>query len=47
MLKMELASVVDIGQYFVKVTYDLEGDGVLVLTCYKQILKIRAATQTG
>ena len=47
MLKMGLASAVDIGQYFVKATYDLEGDGGLVLTCYEQILKIRAAIQTG
>ncbi len=46
-LKMELASVVDVGVHFVKATYDLEGDGVLVLNCYEQILKIRAAIQTG
>ena len=47
MLKMELASAVDIGEYFVKATYDLEGDGRLMLTCCEQTLKIRAAIQTG
>ena len=47
LLKMELASVVDIGSYFVRATYDLEGDGVLVLTCYEHILKIRAAIHSG
>ena len=41
-LKVELAAVVDIGVHFVKATYSLEGDGVLVLKCYEEILKIRA-----
>ena len=45
-LKLELASVVDVGVHFVKATYDLEGDGVLVLKCYEHILKIRAAIQS-
>ena len=40
---MELSAVVDIGTYFVKATYTLEGDGVLVVSCYEEILKIRAA----
>ena len=47
LLKMELASVVDVGTYFVKATYALEGDGVLVLTYYEHILKIRVAIQSG
>ncbi len=42
-LKLELAAVIDIGTFFVKATYNLEGDGPLVLTCYEEILKIRAA----
>lgn len=46
-LKMELAAVVDVGSYFVKATYDLEGDGVLVVRCFDEILKIRAAIHTG
>ena len=43
LLKVELSAVVDIGTYFVKATYTLEGDGVLVVSCYEEILKIRAA----
>lgn len=38
--------MVDIGVHFVKGTYDLEGDGVRVLTCYEHIVKIRAAVQS-
>ena len=30
-----------------RATYELEGDGVLVLTCYEHILKIRAAIHCG
>ena len=43
MLKVELATVVDIGTHFVNATYNLEGDGVLAVKCYEEILKIRAA----
>ena len=43
MLKVELAAVVDIGSYFVKAMYNLEGDSILAVKCYKEILKIRAA----
>ena len=42
-LKVELAAVVDIGSYFVKGTYNLEGDGILAVKCYEEILKIRNA----
>lgn len=42
-LKVELAAVVDIGSYFVKGTYNLEGDGILATICYEEILKIRSA----
>ena len=43
MLNVELATVVDIGPYFVKAMYNLEGDGTLAVKCYEEILKIRAA----
>ena len=47
LLKVELATVIDIGTYFVKATYSLEGDGVLVVNCFEEILKIRAAISAG
>lgn len=37
-LKMELASIIDAGEYFVKGTYNLEGDGPLAL-CMKNYVK--------
>ena len=40
--KVELAAIVDVGMHFVKATYSLEGDGLLVLKCYEEIIKIRA-----
>jgi len=46
LLKLELAVIVDLGAYFVKATNALEGDGLLVLTCYDRILEIRAAIQS-
>ena len=39
--------MVDVGVHFIKGTYLLEGDGVLVLNCYEEILKIRNAVHTG
>ena len=36
-LKMELAIVIDYGQNFLKATYDLEGDGPLILRCFEII----------
>ena len=47
LLKLELAIIVDLGAYFVKATYALEGDGLLVLVCYDRILEIRAAIQSA
>ncbi len=41
-LKMELAAVVDIGEQFVKATYNLEGDGALMVNCYEEIVKLRS-----
>ncbi len=46
-LKMELAAVVDFGEQFVKSTYNLEGDGTLVVTCYEEIVKLRAVIQAA
>ena len=37
----------DVGEYFVKSTYTLEGDGPLALVCYEKILKVRAVIQTA
>ena len=41
-LKMELAAVIDIGEQFVKSTYNLEGDGALMVNCYEEIVKLRS-----
>ncbi len=46
-LKVELSAVIDIGEHFVKATYSLEGDGVLMVRCYEEIVKIRAVFSTG
>lgn len=37
LLQVELAVTIDAGMPFVKATYNLEGDGPLVLTCYDTI----------
>ena len=42
LLKVELAAIVDMGVHFVRSTYSLEGDGLLVIKCYEEISKIRA-----
>ena len=36
-LKLELAITIDVGEHFVKATYFLEGDGLLVLSCYEKL----------
>ena len=46
-LKIELATIVDVGEHFVKSTYNLERDGPLVIECYEEVLKLRAALQTA
>lgn len=46
-LYLELASVIDWGDHFVKATYNLESDGPLCLTCYEEIDKIFAAIHSG
>ena len=37
--KVELAIVIDFDEQFVKSTYNLEGGGALIVTCYEEILK--------
>ena len=41
-VKLELAVVIDAGEYFVKGTYNLEGGGPLALTAYEELRKIYA-----
>ena len=45
-LLVELAVVVDSGRHFVQATYNLEGDGPLVLKCYEQLHKNRLSLET-
>ena len=47
LLRVELASVIDGGQPFVKATYRLEGDGPLILQAYEEIATVRAAVQSA
>jgi hypothetical protein len=44
-LLVELAVNVDVGEIFVKATYDLEGDGPLALECYEKIIGVRHSIQ--
>ena len=46
-LQLELASVIDCGERFVKATYELEGDGPLVLRCYEVISILQASIHTA
>ena len=46
-VKLELASVVDWGEVFLKATYNLEGDGPLAFTCYEEVQKVVAAVRVG
>ena len=40
LLQIELAAVIDVGNPLVKATYNLEGEGALVLKCYEQICTV-------
>ena len=44
-LMLEMAAVVDAGRQFVQTTYNLEGNGPLVLQCYEQIEVIFQSVQ--
>ena len=46
-VQMELAAVVDVGEAFVKATYNLEGDGPVVLRCYEILNILTAGIQVG
>ena len=47
LLKIELASIIDWGEAFVKATYNLEGDGPLAFTCYVIVQTIVASIQVA
>ena len=47
LLQIELAATIDWGQVFVKATYRLEGNGVLVFECYEVIKGIIATIHTA
>ena len=47
LLQIELASVIDCGEPFVKATYTLEGDGPLVLECYEIITTVQEAIRVA
>lgn len=47
LFKLELAAIIDWGKPFVTTTYDLEGDGPLVFTCYEKIQAIVASIEVG
>ena len=46
-LILELAAVVNVGEHFVKSTYNLEGDGPLAITCFEEIVKLREVIRTS
>ena len=45
LLQVELAATIDAGMPFVKCTYNLEGDGPLVLSCYDTISALNVAAR--
>ena len=47
LLKIEMVIVADVGENFVKYTYKLQGDGLLALVCYKEVLKLPSVIQVG
>ena len=44
---LELAAVVDVGEHFVKSTYNVEGGGPLSVTCFEEIMKLREVIRTS
>ena len=46
-LEMELAVVIDVGEQFVKATYNLEGDSPLFFSCSKVLSAVDAAINTA
>ena len=46
-LQIELAAVVDVEKYFVKATYNLEGDGPLSLSCFQVFEELEVSIHTS
>lgn len=46
-LQVELAAVVDSGECFVKATYNLEGDRLIMLKCFEVLSTLAAGIQTA
>lgn len=46
-LRLELAVIVDAGVHFVKSTYNLEGDGPLIFSCYEHLSAVAQAVGVG
>ena len=42
-LRLELAAVIDAGVHFVNATYYLEGDGLLIFSCYERLSAVAQA----
>ena len=47
LVRIELASIIDWGEVFVKATCNLEGDGPLAFTCYEIVQTIVASIQVA
>jgi len=47
LLKIELASIIDWGEAFVKANYNLEGDGPLAFTCYEIVQTVVASIKVA
>ena len=47
LLQVELASLIDAGEAFVKATYKLEGDGAVVFECYDILAELHAGISTA
>lgn len=46
-MKLELAAVIDLGEVFVKATYNLEGDGPLSFTAYEEVRTVAEAVRVA
>ena len=47
LLQVELASIIDAGEAFVKATYKLEGDAPVIFECYDILAELDAGIATG
>ena len=39
--------MIDIGEQFVRSTYNLEGDGTLMVNCYEEIVKLQSVISSA